>query len=62
MCTLSPWHVLSLWMTDFGGFGISGIELSAIWRVSMYVYVYGRGGPQTAPAPRPSLIYCALES
>jgi hypothetical protein len=21
-------------MTDFGGFGISGIELSAIWRVS----------------------------
>jgi hypothetical protein len=23
------------------------------------VYVYSRGGPQTAPAPRPSLIYCA---
>jgi hypothetical protein len=29
----------------------------------MYVcmYVYSRGGPQTAPAPRPSLIYCALQ-
>jgi hypothetical protein len=29
---------------------------------SMYVcmYVYSRGGPQTAPAPRPSLIYCAF--
>jgi hypothetical protein len=28
----------------------------------MYVcmYVYSRGGPQTAPAPRPSLIYCAF--
>jgi hypothetical protein len=24
------------------------------------LYVYSRGGPQTAPAPRPSLIYCAL--
>jgi hypothetical protein len=23
------------------------------------VYVYSRGGPQTATAPRPSLIYCA---
>jgi hypothetical protein len=27
--------------------------------VCMYMYVYSRGGPQTAPAPRPSLIYCA---
>jgi hypothetical protein len=26
----------------------------------VYVYVYSRGGPQMAPAPRPSLIYCAL--
>jgi hypothetical protein len=27
----------------------------------MYVcmYIYSRGGPHTAPAPRPSLIYCA---
>jgi hypothetical protein len=25
----------------------------------MYMFVYSRGGPQTAPAPRPSLIYCA---
>jgi hypothetical protein len=24
-----------------------------------YVYVYSRGGPHTALAPRPSLIYCA---
>jgi hypothetical protein len=24
------------------------------------MYVYSRGGPQTAPAPRPSLIYCAF--
>jgi hypothetical protein len=24
------------------------------------MYVYSRGGPPTAPAPRPSLIYCAL--
>jgi hypothetical protein len=23
------------------------------------MYVYSRGGPQTALAPRPSLIYCA---
>jgi hypothetical protein len=23
------------------------------------MYVYSRGGPPTAPAPRPSLIYCA---
>jgi hypothetical protein len=23
------------------------------------LYVYSRGGPQTAPAPRPYLIYCA---
>jgi hypothetical protein len=30
--------------------------------VCMYVcmYVYSRGGPPTAPAPRPSLIYCAF--
>jgi hypothetical protein len=27
-------HVINLWVTDFGEFGISGIELSAIWRVS----------------------------
>jgi hypothetical protein len=24
------------------------------------MYVYSRGGPPTAPAPGPSLIYCAL--
>jgi hypothetical protein len=24
------------------------------------MYVYSRGGPQTAPAPRPSLIYCGV--
>jgi hypothetical protein len=28
------WDVLNLWMTAFGGFGVSSIELSAIWRVS----------------------------
>jgi hypothetical protein len=26
-----------------------------------WTYVYSRGGPQTALAPRPSLIYCALQ-
>jgi hypothetical protein len=25
------------------------------------MYVYSRGGPQTVPAPRPSLIYCASD-
>jgi hypothetical protein len=25
----------------------------------VYMYVYSRGGPHTALAPRPSLIYCA---
>jgi hypothetical protein len=25
------------------------------------MYVYSRGGPHTALAPRPSLIYCALQ-
>jgi hypothetical protein len=29
--------------------------------LKLCMYVYSRGGPQTAPAPRPSLIYCALE-
>jgi hypothetical protein len=27
-----------------------------------FVYVYSRGGPHTALAPRPSLIYCALDA
>jgi hypothetical protein len=29
-------------------------------RAQLHMYVYSRGGPQTAPAPRPSLIYCAF--
>jgi hypothetical protein len=37
----------------------SGLE-PATYASSMYVY--SRGGPKTAPAPRPSLIYCALAS
>jgi hypothetical protein len=28
--------------------------------IMLCMYVYSRGGPHTAPAPRPSLIYCAL--
>jgi hypothetical protein len=27
--------------------------------ICICMYVYSRGGPPTAPAPRPSLIYCA---
>jgi hypothetical protein len=30
-----------------------------MWEM-MYMYVYSRGGPHTALAPRPSLIYCAF--
>jgi hypothetical protein len=33
-------------------------EIATATYVCMYVYI--RGGPQTAPAPRPSLIYCAF--
>jgi hypothetical protein len=29
------------------------------WEIAyVYMYVYSRGGPHSAPAPRPSLIYC----
>jgi hypothetical protein len=39
-------------------------HLNTVWKkiqyMSVCMYVYSRGGPQTAPAPRPFLIYCAL--
>jgi hypothetical protein len=40
----------------------SGMIQGLDTRRHMYVYMYVsiRGGPQTAPAPRPSLIYCAF--
>jgi hypothetical protein len=31
----------------------------SLWKQIVHMYVYSRGGPQPAPAPRPSLIYCA---
>jgi hypothetical protein len=36
-------------------------ELEEMNVTELYIlYVYSRGGPQTAPAPRPFLIYCAF--
>jgi hypothetical protein len=42
--------------------GVTHNNCNSIW-IKMYVctYVYSGGGPQTALAPQPSLIYCASQ-
>jgi hypothetical protein len=42
----------------FSSLVVAHIKISMILNVCMHVY--SRGGPKTAPAPRPSLIYCAF--
>jgi hypothetical protein len=44
----SPHHLVKAWNKPF-----------ALCSIYATMYVYSRGGPHTALAPRPSLIYCA---
>jgi hypothetical protein len=54
LCVCLVWRKYNEGLHGFASHGI---------RKHNYVcmYVYSRGGPQPAPAPRPSLIYCACK-
>jgi hypothetical protein len=51
-------HVLGFYDTNYVGKSINKLQMD-IELKQICMYVYSRGGPHTALAPRPSLIYCA---